>query len=70
MNSQKAATETLAVTWRETAKQRPTAEDASETGMVLAVKGNGQDAYVTVVKWSYCTPKAYPWWMSYPRRPA
>ena len=35
-------------------------------GRVLAVRGEGDEAYVTVVKWSFCTPKAYPLWRRYP----
>lgn len=55
--------------WHNTYEFRPCAEDASATGMVLAVKGHGDDAFVTVVKWSYCTPKAYPYWMRFPQLP-
>ena len=46
---------------------RPCAEDASHTGMVLAYKASLNA--VTVVKWGYCTPKAYPYWMPYPASP-
>lgn len=53
--------------WICTADQRPTLEDASYTGMVLAYKAASKA--VTVVKWGYCTPKAYPWWMPYPTSP-
>lgn len=55
--------------WIPTADHRPAQEDASSTGMVLAVKGQGAEAFVTVVKWSYCTPRAYPYWTRYPRLP-
>lgn len=51
--------------WKRTSEQRPTEADASSRSMVLAVK----DGDVTVVKWSYCTPKAYPWWTTFPEAP-
>ena len=53
--------------WIRTADCRPCAEDASHTGMVLAYKASLNA--VTVVKWGYCTPKAYPYWMPYPASP-
>lgn len=53
--------------WIRTADRRPEEQDASRTGMVLAVKSSG--SYVTVVRWAYCTPRAYPWWMPYPEAP-
>lgn len=53
--------------WIRTADCRPCAEDASHTGMVLAYKASLNA--VTVVKWGYCTPKAYPYWMPYPSPP-
>ena len=55
--------------WVCTAERRPGPDDASHTGMVLAVKGSGHDSFVTVAKWSYCTPKAYPFWVRYPALP-
>lgn len=55
--------------WIRTSDLRPTADDASATGMVMAVKANAGEPYVTVVKWSRCTPRAYPFWMRYPELP-
>lgn len=60
-------TETLQGKWIKTAERRPEAEDASRTGHVLAFRADGR--YVTTVKWSYCTPKAYPWWTRFPEGP-
>lgn len=55
--------------WIRTAERRPVQEDAGKAGQVLAVKGSGKDAHVSVVKWSYCTPRAYPCWMPFPKAP-
>ena len=52
--------------WVRTRERRPGREDAGADGRVLAVRGEGDEAYVTVVKWSFCTPKAYPLWRRYP----
>lgn len=51
--------------WVKTADRRPDREDASFAGQVLAVK-NGT---VVVVKWSYCTPRAYTLWTRFPEPP-
>lgn len=55
--------------WISTAECRPEAHDASHTGYVLAVKQTDSGTYVTTVKWSYCTPGAYPYWKPFPPAP-